>query len=109
MSNAASRFASTFERCSRSFTFIQCQNQYLNAFYRLKGVEDDAAIGLQAAGGLHHLMANHWQILVRSIQRKSYCIWADATGLQSMTMFTGFEDPLRIELEQYKRTVSVRV
>lgn len=54
-------------------------------------------------------MANHWQILVRSIQCKSYYIMADATGVQSMTMFTGFEEPLRVELEQYKRTVSVRV
>jgi hypothetical protein len=33
--------------------------------WRLKGAEDDAAIGLQAAGGLHHLMANHWQVLVK--------------------------------------------
>ncbi|PVG04055.1 hypothetical protein CPB86DRAFT_721580 [Serendipita vermifera] len=72
MSSASSRFAATFERCSR-----------------LKGVEDSAAIGLQAAGGLHHLIANHWQVL-------------------SMTLRSGFEEPLRAELEHYKKVVSER-
>ncbi|KIM21354.1 hypothetical protein M408DRAFT_80604 [Serendipita vermifera MAFF 305830] len=71
MAMATSRFASTFERCSR-----------------LKGVDDQAAVGLQAAGGLHHLMGNHWQILDRNIQ-------------------TGFEDPLRAELQHYKKVAAV--
>lgn len=31
---------------------------------RTKGVSDDAALGLQAAGGLHHVIANHEQVLV---------------------------------------------
>lgn len=72
MAMATSRFASTFERCSR-----------------LKGVDDQAAVGLQAAGGLHHLMGNHWQILDRNIQ-------------------TGFEDPLRAELQHYKKVAADR-
>jgi len=57
---------------------------------RLKGVDDQAAIGFQAAAGLHHLMGNHWQILNRSIQ-------------------TGFEDPLQAELQHYKMVASVSI
>jgi hypothetical protein len=55
---------------------------------RLKGVDDQAAIGMQAAAGLHHLMGNHWQILNISIK-------------------TGFEDPLQAELQHYKKVASV--
>lgn len=51
-------------------------------------MDDPAAIGMQAAAGLHHLMGNHWQILNHSIQ-------------------TGFEDPLRAELQHYKKVASV--
>ncbi|CAG7855136.1 SubName: Full=Related to IVY1-phospholipid-binding protein {ECO:0000313/EMBL:CCA68894.1} [Serendipita indica DSM 11827] len=72
LSNATSRFATTLERCSR-----------------LKGVEDSAAIGLQAYGGFHHLMGNYWQIL-------------------NSTILTSFEDPLSSELNAYKRVVSDR-
>ncbi|KAG8784274.1 hypothetical protein FRC15_003585 [Serendipita sp. 397] len=72
LSGASSRFAATMERCSR-----------------LKGVDDPTAIGLQAAGGLHHLVANHWQIL-------------------NATLLTGFEEPLSAELSTYKRIVSDR-
>jgi hypothetical protein len=55
---------------------------------RLKGVDDQAAIGMQAAAGLHYLMGNHWQILNISIK-------------------TGFEDPLQAELQHYKKVASV--
>ena len=37
----------------------------LEACSRLKGVSDDAGVGLQAAAGLHHVIANHEQVLVR--------------------------------------------
>ncbi|KAG8834816.1 hypothetical protein FRC17_006924, partial [Serendipita sp. 399] len=42
---------------------------------------------LQAAGGLHHLIANHWQILCT----------------KNATLLTGFEEPLQTELQTYKR------
>jgi hypothetical protein len=32
--------------------------------HRLKGVDDEASVGLQSAAGLHYLMANHWEVLV---------------------------------------------
>lgn len=41
-------------------------NQWLTyePCHRLKGVDDDASVGLQSAAGLHYLMANHWEVLV---------------------------------------------
>lgn len=48
--HASASLARTLETCSR-----------------LKGLSDDAALGLQAAGGLHHVIANHEQVLVRTL------------------------------------------
>ncbi|KAG9002820.1 hypothetical protein FRB94_003623 [Tulasnella sp. JGI-2019a] len=56
---------------------------------RLKGVSDEAAVGFQAAGGLHHVIANHEQVLGR-------------------TMLDHVEKPLRQHLESYKSSVSER-
>jgi len=39
---------------------------------RLKGVDDEASVGLQSAAGLHYLMANHWEVLV-SFNRAFVC------------------------------------
>lgn len=47
VSNASAKVARALENCAR-----------------LKGLSDDAACGLQAAGGLHHVIANHEQVLV---------------------------------------------
>lgn len=52
LSHASAALARSLETCSR-----------------LKGVSDESALGFQAAGGLHHLIANHEQVLVRHLWR----------------------------------------
>lgn len=72
VSNASAKVARALENCAR-----------------LKGLSDDAACGLQAAGGLHHVIANHEQVLGRSLQ-------------------VNCEHPLRQHLDAYKGAVSER-
>ncbi|KIO28864.1 hypothetical protein M407DRAFT_21941 [Tulasnella calospora MUT 4182] len=72
VSNASAKVARALENCAR-----------------LKGLSDDAACGLQAAGGLHHVIANHEQVLGRSLQ-------------------VNCEQPLRQHLDAYKGAVSER-
>ncbi|KAG9000993.1 hypothetical protein FRB90_011695, partial [Tulasnella sp. 427] len=70
--NASAKVARALENCSR-----------------LKGISDDAACGLQAAGGLHHVIANHEQVLGHSLQ-------------------VNCEQPLRQHLDAYRAAVSER-
>ncbi|KAF8524718.1 hypothetical protein JB92DRAFT_2878836 [Gautieria morchelliformis] len=72
MSHASSNFANAMDACSR-----------------LKGVTDDAGVNFQAAGGLHYLMANHWDVLGSTLEQQ-------------------FEDPLRQHLGHYKSAVVER-
>ncbi|KAG8862620.1 hypothetical protein FRB96_001179 [Tulasnella sp. 330] len=72
LAHASASLARTLETCSR-----------------LKGISDDAALGFQAAGGLHHVIANHEQVLGR-------------------TMHDHVEKPLRQHLETYKSAVTER-
>ncbi|KAF8592539.1 hypothetical protein K439DRAFT_1324244 [Ramaria rubella] len=72
MSRASSNFANAMDACSR-----------------LKGVTDDAGVNFQAAGGLHYLMANHWDVLGSTLEHQ-------------------FEDPLRQHLGHYKSAVVER-
>jgi len=66
MSRASSTFATAMHACSRyihtPLTLVIFAD--LSSPRRLKGATDDAGINLQAAGGLHYLMANHWDVLV---------------------------------------------
>ena len=41
-------------------------NSFLSHRSRLKGPSYEQGTRLQAAAGLHHLMANHWHVLVRT-------------------------------------------
>ncbi|KAG8903198.1 hypothetical protein FRB99_003610 [Tulasnella sp. 403] len=72
LSHASASLARSLETCSR-----------------LKGISDDAACGLQAAGGLHHVIANHEQVLGRSL-------------------YLNVEQPLKQHLEGYKAAVAER-
>ena len=43
------------------------------SYHRLKGVDDEASVGLQSSAGLHYLMANHWEVLVSLTVHLSVC------------------------------------
>ncbi|KAG8963724.1 hypothetical protein FRC03_002624 [Tulasnella sp. 419] len=72
LSHGSARLADALEKCAR-----------------LKGVTDDVSIGLQAASGLHHLIANHEQVLGRSLHNN-------------------VEELLKKHLDEYKNSVAER-
>ncbi|KDQ07599.1 hypothetical protein BOTBODRAFT_38683 [Botryobasidium botryosum FD-172 SS1] len=72
LSEASAGFASAIESCSR-----------------LKGTDDETSVGLQAAAGLHYLIANQEQVLSDSINQN-------------------FDKPLRQHLEEYRKGVTER-
>ena len=44
---------------------LRLTNSLLSHHSRMKGPSYEQGTRLQAAAGLHHLMANHWHVLVR--------------------------------------------
>ncbi|KAF8528866.1 hypothetical protein BU17DRAFT_37286 [Hysterangium stoloniferum] len=72
MSTACSNFAHAMDNCAK-----------------LKGVTDDSGVNFQAAGGLHYLMANHWDVLSHTLDQQ-------------------FEEPLRQHITHYKAAVVER-
>lgn len=72
MSKASAQFAQSVEKCAR-----------------LKGAGDDAASGLQSAGGLFYILANHVDVLGSSLNEN-------------------FEQPLRQHFDTYRRVVDER-
>ncbi|KIJ56535.1 hypothetical protein M422DRAFT_217972 [Sphaerobolus stellatus SS14] len=77
----------------QALTYIaRATSEFANAMHaasRLKGVIDEAGINLQAAGGLHYLMGNHWDILAHTLENQ-------------------FEEPLRQSFSEYKAAVIER-
>jgi hypothetical protein len=75
--------------------------------HRLKGPSYEAGARLQAASGMHHLMGNLWQVLVRLFMVPTIPHMPNA-ALQSDTLDKGFEQPLRQDLDAYKTVIHVR-
>lgn len=97
VAHASATLARTLETCSR-----------------LKGLSDEAAVGLQAAGGLHHVIANHEQVLVstychstrtrRSIESTPiHCL-----HMQGRALHDHVEVPMKQYLDTYKLSVAER-
>ena len=74
--------------------------------HRLKGPGYEAGTKLQAASGLHHLIGNHWHVLVRGTFGLSR---SSLTPVQAETLDKKFEKPLRQHLDTYRAVVTVRV
>jgi len=78
--------------------------------YRMKGPSYEQGTRLQASAGLHHLMANHWHVLVRETP---FHTWTLSQGarlpdlFQSETLDKQFEKPLRQHLDTYRVIVNV--
>ena len=73
--------------------------------HRLKGPGYEAGTKLQAASGLHHLIGNHWHVLVRGTFEPSR---SSLTPMQAETLDKKFEKPLRQHLDTYRAIVTVR-
>ena len=67
MSNVTAAFADAMETCAGyvAFTVIIARAFPYHPECRLKGPTYEQAARLQAAGGLHFLIGNHWHVLVR--------------------------------------------
>jgi hypothetical protein len=71
MSKVTAAFADAMEICSgyvdavQAFRFLGVLA--LTVHHRLKGPSYEAGTRLQAAAGLHHLIGNHWHVLVRML------------------------------------------
>ena len=86
------------------------------AAIRMKGPSYEQGTRLQAAAGLHHLMANHWHVLVRACvpnPNPPSLSHQPASTLtppppQSETLDKQFEKPLRQHLDAYRTIVHVR-
>jgi len=65
MSKVTAAFADALQSCSRSACSHLIHLQYLDEYLSLKGPSYDSGTRLQAASGLHHLIGNHWHVLVR--------------------------------------------
>jgi hypothetical protein len=63
LSKATSAFADAMETCAGSVEPSSWPARLLIP-HRLKGPTYEVGTKLQAASGLHHLMGNHWHILV---------------------------------------------
>jgi hypothetical protein len=68
MSKATAALADAMSTCSGSvFAPLSCPPYFAyRSFHRLKGITYEAGTRLQASSGLHHLIGNHWHILVRT-------------------------------------------
>ena len=53
-----------WSRVHRMFAFLLLYDYILRVNIRLKGPNYEAGTRMQAASGLHHLMSNHWHVLV---------------------------------------------
>ncbi|KAF5387960.1 hypothetical protein D9615_000191 [Tricholomella constricta] len=89
MAKATAAFADALETCSG-----------------LKGPSYEAGTRLQAASGLHHLIGNHWHVLVRH-PSSEYLANLEAL-LQAETIEKKFERPLRQHLDTYRTIVKDR-
>jgi len=76
----------------------------------MKGPSYEQGTRLQASAGLHHLMANHWHVLVRKIPFHTRTLLQEARlpdRFQSETLDKQFEKPLRQHLDTYRVIVNV--
>lgn len=57
--------------------FLECdvltQNYFIITSVSLKGTSYEAGSRMQAASGLHHLMGNHWHVLVSTSHTTPKC------------------------------------
>ena len=108
MSRATSGFADALETCARSASFLL--HHFLSAGepdVSLKGASYLSGSRLLAASGLHHLMGNHWHVLVGLIPTGLFS-YSSLQWTQSDSIDKKFERPLRQHLDSYRSTVSVR-
>ena len=82
----------------------------------LKGPSYEQGTRLQAASGLHHLIGNHWHVLVSYPTpldthfpvALALTLMMGASHIQSETLDKNFEKPLRQHLDTYRTIVNVR-
>jgi hypothetical protein len=72
----------------------------------MKGPSYEQGTRLQAAAGLHHLLANHLHVLVNNPLPPLWCLLT--SFVQSETLDKQFEKPLRQHLDTYRSIVHVR-
>ncbi len=74
MSRATAAFADAMESCAGYVQLSFNHPIYLSRipgtakthkYFRMKGPSYEQGTRMQAAAGLHYLMANHWHVLVR--------------------------------------------
>jgi hypothetical protein len=73
----------------------------------MKGPSYEHGTRLQAAAGLHHLMANHWHVLVNNPSPRRPSRHPLIPFVQSETLDKQFEKPLRQHLDTYRAIVHV--
>lgn len=64
MSKVTAAFADAMEACSGYVPSLSVDIPILSDISSLKGLSYEAGTRLQAASGLHHLIGNHWHVLV---------------------------------------------
>ena len=116
MSRATAAFADAMESCAGCV--ISCTIYFLSYLrkggethdcpflFRMKGPSYEQGTRLQASAGLHHLMANHWHVLVSTYESIPERPLTHLV-LQSETLEKQFEKPLRQNLDTYRTIVHV--